>query len=72
MFTGDYCMPEEGIPLCPSSHLLKTEEIVRLGRLFITNGVDKVRLTGGEPTIRKGKKTIGRENALDGINLKFL
>ncbi|KAL3084182.1 hypothetical protein niasHT_039308 [Heterodera trifolii] len=48
-----YCMPEEGVPLCPSSSYLGAAEIVRLVRLFAQNGVDKVRLTGGEPTIRK-------------------
>lgn len=47
-------MPEEGISLSPSSKLLTSDEIVRIGRLFAENGVDKIRLTGGEPTIRKG------------------
>lgn len=45
-------MPEEGVPLTPSAKLLSTEEILRLTRIFAENGVDKVRLTGGEPTIR--------------------
>ena len=47
-------MPEEGISLSSSSKLLTSDEIVRIGRLFAENGVDKIRLTGGEPTIRKG------------------
>lgn len=48
-----YCMPAEGVELTPKSHLLSQEEIVRLANLFICSGVNKIRLTGGEPTIRK-------------------
>ncbi|KIW88234.1 molybdenum cofactor biosynthesis protein A [Cladophialophora bantiana CBS 173.52] len=48
-----YCMPEEGVPLSPSAHLLTTPEIVYLSELFVSQGVDKIRLTGGEPTVRK-------------------
>ena len=47
-----YCMPEEGVQLSPSSHLLTTPEIVYLSALFVSQGVTKIRLTGGEPTIR--------------------
>jgi len=47
-----YCMPPEGVPLSPSSNLLTDDEIMRLVRLFAKNGVDKVRLTGGEPLLR--------------------
>lgn len=48
-----YCMPEEGVPLSPQSHLLTTPEINYLSALFVSQGVKKIRLTGGEPTIRK-------------------
>ncbi|KAF3309708.1 hypothetical protein TWF173_010688 [Orbilia oligospora] len=48
-----YCMPEEGIDLSPPSHLLTTEEILHLAKLFVSQGVTKIRLTGGEPTVRK-------------------
>jgi cyclic pyranopterin phosphate synthase len=48
-----YCMPEEGVPLSPSAHLLTTPEIVYLSSLFVSQGVTKIRLTGGEPTVRK-------------------
>lgn len=48
-----YCMPAEGVDLTPSSHLLSQDEIIRLANLFVTSGVNKIRLTGGEPTIRK-------------------
>ncbi|KAL4458905.1 hypothetical protein ABPG75_013770 [Micractinium tetrahymenae] len=47
-----YCMPEEGVDLTPSADLLSTAEVLRLARLFAASGVDKVRLTGGEPTLR--------------------
>ncbi|XP_077017832.1 molybdenum cofactor biosynthesis protein 1 isoform X2 [Tamandua tetradactyla] len=47
-----YCMPEEGIPLTPKADLLTTEEILALARLFVKEGIDKIRLTGGEPLIR--------------------
>ncbi|KAK1234868.1 hypothetical protein PQX77_001962 [Marasmius sp. AFHP31] len=47
-------MPEEGVELTPSDHLLTNEEILRLAELFVKAGVKKIRLTGGEPTVRKG------------------
>lgn len=48
-----YCMPAEGVELTPSARVLSQNEIVRLAKLFVSSGVDKIRLTGGEPTIRK-------------------
>lgn len=48
-----YCMPAEGVELTPSARVLSQDEIVRLASLFVSSGVDKIRLTGGEPTIRK-------------------
>ncbi|KAL2188463.1 molybdenum cofactor biosynthesis prote [Thermothelomyces heterothallicus CBS 203.75] len=48
-----YCMPEEGVPLSPSRELLTTPEIVMLSSLFVSQGVTKIRLTGGEPTVRR-------------------
>lgn len=47
-----YCMPPEGVPLSPKSKLLTDDEITRLVQLFVKNGVNKVRLTGGEPLLR--------------------
>eukprot|EP00285_Hemiselmis_virescens_P003057 CAMPEP_0173414648 /NCGR_PEP_ID=MMETSP1356-20130122/84441_1 /TAXON_ID=77927 ORGANISM="Hemiselmis virescens, Strain PCC157" /NCGR_SAMPLE_ID=MMETSP1356 /ASSEMBLY_ACC=CAM_ASM_000847 /LENGTH=303 /DNA_ID=CAMNT_0014376847 /DNA_START=9 /DNA_END=920 /DNA_ORIENTATION=+ len=46
-------MPEEGVDLSPDGDTLTTEEILRLAKLFVSQGVSKVRLTGGEPTVRK-------------------
>lgn len=48
-----YCMPEEGVPLQPDAHILTRSEITHLAKLFVSQGVDKIRLTGGEPTVRK-------------------
>ncbi|XP_057545318.1 GTP 3',8-cyclase, mitochondrial isoform X1 [Amaranthus tricolor] len=48
-----YCMPAEGVELTPGPELLSKDEIVRLANLFVNNGVNKIRLTGGEPTIRR-------------------
>ncbi|CAF99010.1 unnamed protein product, partial [Tetraodon nigroviridis] len=47
-----YCMPEDGVKLTPRSQLLSTSEILKLAGLFVQEGVDKIRLTGGEPLIR--------------------
>lgn len=49
-----YCMPEEGIPLIPHERILSYEEIFRVVRIFAAEGISKVRLTGGEPLIRRG------------------
>lgn len=48
-----YCMPEEGVPLSPNKELLTTPEIVMLSSIFVSQGVTKIRLTGGEPTVRR-------------------
>jgi molybdenum cofactor biosynthesis protein A len=49
-----YCMPEEGVPQRPREELLTLEEIHELARLFVRLGVRKIRLTGGEPLVRRG------------------
>lgn len=52
-----YCMPravfDKDYPFLPHSALLTFEEIERLARIFVAHGVEKVRLTGGEPLLRK-------------------
>jgi len=48
-----YCMPEEGVQLSPKSHLMTYEEIYTIAKTFVDHGVSKIRLTGGEPLIRK-------------------
>eukprot|EP00560_Eucampia_antarctica_P005010 CAMPEP_0197836904 /NCGR_PEP_ID=MMETSP1437-20131217/30426_1 /TAXON_ID=49252 ORGANISM="Eucampia antarctica, Strain CCMP1452" /NCGR_SAMPLE_ID=MMETSP1437 /ASSEMBLY_ACC=CAM_ASM_001096 /LENGTH=438 /DNA_ID=CAMNT_0043443465 /DNA_START=226 /DNA_END=1542 /DNA_ORIENTATION=+ len=48
-----YCMPPEGVPLQKQEKILTTPEINKLVHLFAQSGVDKVRLTGGEPLLRR-------------------
>ncbi len=48
-----YCMPADGIVLSPKESLMTADEIYSIAQLFVTNGVDKIRLTGGEPLLRK-------------------
>ncbi|XP_015183379.1 PREDICTED: molybdenum cofactor biosynthesis protein 1 isoform X1 [Polistes dominula] len=48
-----YCMPVEGVKLTAKGGILTTEEIIRLAALFTKEGICKIRLTGGEPTVRK-------------------
>jgi len=64
-----YCMPEEGIEFRPEDKLLSTEEIFRLIELASQMGVSKIRLTGGEPLLRKDLVPIIQfANSLDGID----
>ena len=46
-------MPEQGVPLTPKDQLLTTDEVVSLSKVFVSEGVQKIRLTGGEPLLRK-------------------
>lgn len=45
-------MPEEGVKLSPKDKLMTADEIFSLARIFVQHGVRKIRLTGGEPTVR--------------------
>lgn len=49
-----YCMPEQGLPFMPHREILTYEEMLRLVELCIQQEIRKVRLTGGEPLLRKG------------------
>lgn len=49
-----YCMPEEGICAMPHDEILRIEEIEQIVRIAARNGIKSVRLTGGEPLVRKG------------------
>jgi cyclic pyranopterin phosphate synthase len=53
-FRCRYCMPAEGLPWVAKDDLMSFEEIVRLVRVLAEAGVGEVRLTGGEPLVRKG------------------
>ncbi|MEV4312634.1 GTP 3',8-cyclase MoaA [Actinocrispum sp. NPDC049592] len=58
-----YCMPEEEYAWLPRADLLTFEEIERLTEVFVSVGVDKVRLTGGEPLLRRGLPDLVRRLA---------
>jgi len=58
-----YCMPEAGVPHGKRDEVLTLEEVVRLVRAFCAWGIRRVRLTGGEPTVRKGLLELVRELA---------
>jgi len=63
-----YCMPEEGVKFQPREEILTFEEIERFVRIAVTMGVRKLRLTGGEPLLRRGlPDLIRRLGAIDGI-----
>jgi len=62
-FRCTYCMPEAGVELSPKSEVLTFEEIERLVGLLAQLGVERVRLTGGEPTVRKDVVEIVRRVA---------
>ena len=49
---GPYCMPAEGVKLTAQQNLT-TDEVIHLAELFVKQGVTKIHLTGGEPTIQK-------------------
>ena len=63
-----YCMPDEGLNWTPDEQLLTDQEIIRLARLFVRLGVNKIRLTGGEPLLRPNIEAIAHAiGALPGI-----
>ncbi|MBC9071467.1 GTP 3',8-cyclase MoaA [Thauera sp. CAU 1555] len=69
-----YCMPREvfdkDYPFLPRRDLLSFEEIVRVARLFVARGVKKIRITGGEPLLRKNiERLVGMLAELDGVEL---
>ena len=48
-----YCMPAEGLPWLPRADILTYEEVTRLSRVAVSLGIEQIRLTGGEPTVRR-------------------
>ena len=64
-----YCMPECGVPLIPREDVLAFEEIAEVARVAVTMGVTKLRLTGGDPLVRKGIVTLTAMLAgIQGVN----
>jgi GTP 3',8-cyclase len=67
-FRCRYCMPEQGMAWMAKSELLSYEEIARLTRIFAELGIKKIRLTGGEPLMRKElPKLVAEISAVRGI-----
>lgn len=65
-FRCRYCMPAEGLPWVANSDVLTTDEITRVASLFVAHGVREMKLTGGEPTVRRELPDIVRAvRALD-------
>ena len=63
-----YCMPEDGVQWLPHGEILRYEELLRLVRLFANLGVKKIKITGGEPLVRKGVAgLIGEIKVIPGI-----
>jgi GTP 3',8-cyclase len=67
-FRCQYCMPAEGLPWLDRAEVLTFEEIERLVRLLVPLGVRSVRLTGGEPLVRRElPKLVEMLSAIDGL-----
>lgn len=63
-----YCMPEAGVEWLPHAEVLTYEELLRLCRIFAGLGISKIKLTGGEPLLRKGVPClVAGLKAIDGI-----
>jgi len=54
-------MPEEGVRLSDKQHLLTADELIKIASLFVREGTRKIRLTGGEPLVRRDVMDIVRE-----------
>ena len=67
-FSCTYCMPYDQYVWTARQEILTFEEIARLSRLFVRLGVDKIRLTGGEPLLRRDlEKLIAQLAVIDGL-----
>jgi GTP 3',8-cyclase len=67
-FRCQYCMPADGLPWLDRSEILSFEEIERLVRLLVSLGIEDVRLTGGEPLVRREfPKLVSMLATIDGL-----
>ncbi|WP_405381619.1 GTP 3',8-cyclase MoaA [Maribacter sp. LLG6340-A2] len=65
----NYCMPEEGINFAKNDKLFTIDELVRLSTLMVSQGINKIRITGGEPFVRKDLMVLLRNlAALEGLD----
>ena len=68
-----YCMPASGVSKLPHSEILSFEEIIRVAEILARLGIRKIRLTGGEPLLRRDLPTLIRElKSLRGIEIVTL
>jgi cyclic pyranopterin phosphate synthase len=66
-----YCMPEEDYEFTQASKLMQASEIEALAKIFVAEGVNKIRLTGGEPLVRKDAAQIILGLSRLGVDLSF-
>ncbi len=65
----NYCMPEEGINFAKNDKLFTIDELVKLSEIVVSQGIDKIRITGGEPFVRKDLMVLLRSlSKLEGLN----
>ena len=64
-----YCMPEEEYEFTPASRLMQADEIEAIAKIFVAQGVNKIRLTGGEPLVRKDAADIIQRLGALGVRL---
>lgn len=64
-----YCMPEEGITLRPKKEFMTSEEVIQIASTFVELGVKKIRLTGGEPLIKKDFNNIINQLSKLGVEI---
>jgi cyclic pyranopterin phosphate synthase len=57
----EYCMPVEGIKLLNHQDILRFEEIIEFVKIVVNKGIEKIRITGGEPLVRKGLVNLVKE-----------
>jgi GTP 3',8-cyclase len=68
-FRCQYCMPAEGLPWLERAEILRFEEIARIAAIFTSMGVGDIRLTGGEPLVRREfPKLVAMLREIDGID----
>src|SRR5574340_64655 len=67
-FRCTYCMPAEGLPWLKKAEILSYEEIERIARIAVQIGIEQIRLTGGEPLVRRDMPELIRQlRHIDGL-----
>ncbi|MDT7829963.1 GTP 3',8-cyclase MoaA [Pricia sp. S334] len=65
----NYCMPAEGIDFASNDRLFTIDELARLSEILVSQGIDKIRITGGEPFVRKDLMVLLRRlSKMEGLN----